>query len=71
MKTFHEVVNELADYIRDDVQGGIDVANLAESLLSEKDRADEDDEINIEVPARYTRSGNPICLTVNNYQIKE
>lgn len=57
-----EAINEVAGQIADHIKPGLDAASIAAHLIDEKDAVD-GSEIDLEVPGRYTRTGNPFNAT--------
>jgi len=62
-----DLIQKVADDIRDHLKPEIDAVSLATELVDSKDRPDDAEEINLEVPARYTVLGNPIVSSYDNY----
>lgn len=53
-----EAINEVAAHIADFIKPDLDAASIAAMLIDDKDAVAGDD-ISLEVPGRYTISGNP------------
>lgn len=54
-------VAEIAEYIADYLKDGIDPTELAERLMTSAESAGNvfGDDVNGEIPSRYTKTGNP------------
>lgn len=61
-KTRNEVIAEVAAWAAGQIKSDIDATNLATQLVDEKDVHPGDD-LNLEIPSRYTLSGNPAAGT--------
>jgi len=54
-----EAINEVATHIAGLIKPDLDAASIAAMLIDDKDAAAGED-ISVEVPGRYTVSGNPL-----------
>lgn len=57
-----EAINEVAQQIADVIKPNLDAHSVAAMLIDDKD-AVAGDEINVEVPGRYTILGNPFLAS--------
>lgn len=59
-----DFASEIAAYIAGSIRPEIDPNELAAQLVAEADLADDADDVTVEVPGRYTKTGNPLSVTV-------